>query len=193
MDEITPMDTLFHRCNFLSLVGFSLILSGCQSTGSSIETDPFPNLHCLIYGVQSSISRAQIEYIREHSESGNLPCKLTLGDLYERGHGVPQEIPKAKALYQSVADVDKSAYYQLGRMEEEGIGGPPNYEKARQFTSVQPPNLGTAAVRLSWLDSWSTAKVVLRTLREHWSFIWTPHSKAGMFPGMASSACVPRV
>jgi uncharacterized protein len=127
------MDASFHRFSLLSLLGFALILSGCQSIGSGTQDDRFANFRCVYYGDQDPITWEQIEYIRKRSENGDLLCKIVLGDLYEHGHGVPQDIPKAKTLYQSVADVEVSANYQLGRMEEEGIGGPSNYVKARQF------------------------------------------------------------
>lgn len=133
LTKYTRMDASFHRFSFLSLLGFALILSGCQSIGSSTQDDPLASFRCFHFRDQSPITREQFEYIRERSENGDLLCRIVLGDLYERGHGVPQDVPKAKALYQSVADVEVSANYQLGRMEEEGIGGPPNYVKARQF------------------------------------------------------------
>lgn len=111
----------------------STLLTGCQSTAERETENKLASLRCWHFRDQQPITREQISYIRERSDNGDLLCKTMLGDLYERGHGVPQDVSKAKVLYQAVAEVNPSAYYQLGRLEDEGIGAPPDYVKAREF------------------------------------------------------------
>ncbi|MFC6301576.1 sel1 repeat family protein [Pseudomonas sp. CCM 7893] len=79
------------------------------------------------------MTQERVEEIRERSNKGNRVCSTVLAAMYERGVGVPQDIPKAKALYQSAADGDGRVYYQLGRMAEDGVGESPDYVKARQY------------------------------------------------------------
>ncbi|NBF07861.1 tetratricopeptide repeat protein [Pseudomonas sp. Fl4BN1] len=136
------------------LLLLSTFMAGCHSTGVDQEQqDTFASLRCWQFRDQSSITREQVNYIRNRSDNGDLQCKTLLGDLYERGHGVAQDVPKAKALYQSVAEVNASAYYQLGRMEEEGIGGPPDYVKARAFyqRATAKPGNSESTTRLARL------------------------------------------
>ncbi len=113
---------------------------------------------------QNPITQEQVEYIQARSENGDTLCKGMLGSLYERGHGVPQDIPKAKALYQSLAEVNALAYYQLGRMEEEGIGEPTNYVKARQFYQLAAAEPGNENNATRLAELWKKEKVTLQDL-----------------------------
>ncbi|NWB99554.1 sel1 repeat family protein [Pseudomonas gingeri] len=129
------------------LLMLSALIAGCKSTTPNAQDDSVAGLRCWHYRDQNPITQEQVEYIQARSENGDRLCKGMLASLYERGHGVPQDIPKAKALYQSLAEVNASAYYQLGRMEEEGIGEPTNYVKARQFyqlAAAEPGNENNA-------------------------------------------------
>ena len=117
----------------VAVLVLTALVAGCKSSSSYTQTADLSNLRCFAYWDDKSISSLEVSYIRDMSKSGNLPCTIMLGDLYEKGRGVPQDISKAKALYQSVADKDPGAYGQLGRMAEEGIGGPVNDFDARQF------------------------------------------------------------
>lgn len=117
----------------VAVLALTALVAGCKSSSSYTQTADLSNLRCFAYWDDKSISSLEVSYIRDLSKSGNLPCTIMLGDLYEKGRGVPQDISKAKALYQSVADKDPGAYGQLGRMAEEGIGGPVNDFDARQY------------------------------------------------------------
>lgn len=115
----------------LVLLALATLMSGCQST--STQDDPMAGLRCWAFRDEASITREQVDYIQDRSDKGNLKCKIMLGNLYERGHGVSRDIPKAKALYQAVADVDEQAYLFLADLAQSGFDGPPDYVKARQF------------------------------------------------------------
>ncbi|RBC01604.1 sel1 repeat family protein [Pseudomonas sp. MWU12-2115] len=117
----------------VALLALTALIAGCKTNSAYTQVADFPALRCFAYWDDKAITSLEVSYIRDLSQSGNLPCTIMLGDLYEKGRGVPQDISKAKALYQAVADKDASAYGQLGRMAEEGIGGPVNDTDARQF------------------------------------------------------------
>ena len=113
------------------LLIFTALVAGCTNTGPGSPSDPFASMRCSKSLDQTPVPSEQIEYIREQSDDGDLFCKNVLALMYESGTGVPQDIPKAKALFQSIADVDEAGYHNLGRMAEEGIGETPDYVKAR--------------------------------------------------------------
>ncbi|EJM13849.1 Sel1 repeat protein [Pseudomonas sp. GM18] len=118
----------------VALLSLTALIAGCQPIIPFNNTaDQYPILRCVAYFDQQSISRQQVDYISYLSERGDKGCTMILGKMYERGHGVAQDIPKAKALYQSVADMEPAAYASLARMAEQGVGGPPNLVEARQF------------------------------------------------------------
>ena len=118
----------------VALLALTALIAGCQPIiPFNNPAAQYPIFRCVAYFDQESISRQQVDYISDLSKRGEKGCTMILGKMYERGHGVSQDIPQAKALYQSVADVDPAAYAQLGRMAEKGIGGPPNMVEARQF------------------------------------------------------------
>ncbi|MCE6978230.1 sel1 repeat family protein [Pseudomonas frederiksbergensis] len=119
----------------VALLALTALIAGCQPIIPF--NDPAaqypPGLRCFAYWGQKPIGSLEIDYIRDLSKRGDKACTMILGHMYQGGQGVAQDIPQAKALYQSVADVDPAAYAQLGRMAEKGIGGPPNLVEARQF------------------------------------------------------------
>lgn len=76
-----------------------------------------------------------------------------MGRLHEDGIGVPQDLAKARDIYQAAARVDNKAYVELGRLAELGIGEPVDYVKARQLyvrAGAQDGNQ-EAALRLAGL------------------------------------------
>ncbi|MET0845789.1 MAG: sel1 repeat family protein [Pseudomonas sp.] len=115
------------------LLALMVALTGCQTTPPSPQEELQTSLRCRLLRDQKTITPEQVEYIRESSENGYLSCTLMLGDLYERGHGVPQDIQKARAFYQAVAVGKAAGYVQLGRMAEEGVGQAPDLVEARGF------------------------------------------------------------
>lgn len=136
------------------LLMLTALVVGCQSIGArNDQEERVTTLRCWYFRDQHPLTEENIEYIREGSENGNLSCKLILGNMYERGLGMPKDVAKAKAIYQSIADVHEAAYSQLGRMAEEGVGEPVDYVKARHLyeraTSEQGNKLG--AVQLAKL------------------------------------------
>jgi hypothetical protein len=127
------------RVVFLSLC--CLLLTACSAEpvpsvnvpAGIPQDDPLFGLRCWVSPDDASVTREQLEYILARSEGGDSMCKMLLGGLYENGRSVPQDIAKAKTLYQSAADVDERAYFLLGKLAESGLDGPPDYLKARQF------------------------------------------------------------
>lgn len=110
-----------------------VLLAGCQPMPSKEAlTSPVPGYLCMTYFDYAYISPEQVTDIVYLSKSDNA-CKMVLGKMYERGHGVPQDIAKAKDLYQTVARVSPIAYSRLGVLAEEGIGGPVDLVAARDF------------------------------------------------------------
>lgn len=109
------------------------LLIGCKGMDSSAQNDSFAGLRCIVLRNQSPISTRAISEIGDYADHGNALCKTILGLMYESGESVSQDFSKARALYQSAADIDNAAYYRLGRMAENGIGEPADYVKARQL------------------------------------------------------------
>lgn len=137
------------------LLVLTALIAGCQTTPPSPQDDFQSGLRCRLLMDKKPITPEQVENIRESSESGNLLCKLVLGFLYETGHGVPQDVHKAKTLYQSVAVGNAAGYEQLARMAEEGIGQAPNFVEARQFYQLAvtaPGNLRSEAKLAQFME-----------------------------------------
>lgn len=121
----------------------AILVGGCQSTNPGIPEDRLATLRCWHFRDQPSVTPEQIEYIRKRSRNGDLVCKTVLAHMYERGLGMPVDIAQARAIYQSIADVNESLYSELGRLAEQGIGEPVDYVKARRLYEravVQPGN-----------------------------------------------------
>ncbi|WP_422776744.1 sel1 repeat family protein [Pseudomonas mediterranea] len=135
----------------VALLTLTAFVAGCKTSNYSNQTVDSPELRCFAYWDDKAITSLEVRYIRDMSQSGNMPCTIMLGGLYEKGRGVPQDFSKAKALYQSIADKDAGAYGQLGRMAEEGIGGPVNDTDARQFyqRAVSKPEQRRSEARLA--------------------------------------------
>lgn len=137
------------------LLVLTALIAGCQTTPPSPQDDFQSGLRCRLLMDKKPITPEQVENIRESSESGNLLCKLVLGFLYETGHGVPQDVHKAKTLYQSVAVGNAAGYEQLARMAEEGIGQAPNFVEASQFYQLAvtaPGNLRSEAKLAQFME-----------------------------------------
>ncbi|MBN0979089.1 sel1 repeat family protein [Pseudomonas hygromyciniae] len=113
------------------LLTFTALAAGCTNTGPGSPGDPYASIRCSKSLDPPPIPIEHVEYVRAQSDDGDLYCKNVLALMYESGTGVPQDIPKAKALFQSIADVDEAGYHNLGRMAEQGIGETPDYAKAR--------------------------------------------------------------
>jgi hypothetical protein len=137
----------------VALLVLTTLIAGCQSFNAydSQANRDAPGLACVIYGGQEPIDAQEINSIRYLSTLGDSTCTMILGKLYESGRGLPQDIAKAKALYLSVAGKDPFAYARLGRMAEEGVGGPPNLVEARQFyqRAVTMPLNGDVEAKLA--------------------------------------------
>ncbi len=88
---------------------------------------------CYVYFRQDPITPEAVTQIQAAAQMPNAACKAVLGLLYENGRGLPQDYPKAKALYQDAAALAPAFYSQLGRMAEEGIGEPVDYVAARRY------------------------------------------------------------
>lgn len=119
----------------VALLAFTALVAGCKSLGGSSGNpiaDAHPVFRCAAYFDQPSLSEQQLNDIRALSRRDN-GCKLILGRMYEAGRGVPRDIPQAKTVYQSLAEVEPRAYNRLGAMAEQGIGGPVDLVAARDF------------------------------------------------------------
>lgn len=109
------------------------LLGGCQSMLADPPPDPSVGIACWAMQVKNPMLGQYVDYITVNSDRGDLVCKLVLGGMYERGDGVHQNIPKARALYQAVAEVDARGSLELARMAEQGIGQPVDYVSARRL------------------------------------------------------------
>jgi hypothetical protein len=137
------------------LLVLTALIAGCQATPPSPQDDFQTGLHCRLLLLKKPITAEQVEDIRESSENGNLLCKVVLGFLYETGQGVPQDVHKAKTLYQSAAVGSAAGYEQLARMAEEGSGQAPNLVEARQFYQLavtRPGNLDSEAKLAQFME-----------------------------------------
>ena len=67
--------------------------------------------------------------MQQQADQGNKDAANTLGYLYDRGEGVPQDQAKAREFFQKAADAGlPKAQYNLGRFMVLGIGGPQDTE-----------------------------------------------------------------
>lgn len=134
----------------LLLLSLILSLLGCQrssiSANSSSTVPVSDDLRCAVAHVNKKLG--SIDILREASERGNTTCQLLLGDLYEHGLGVIQDIPHAKSLYLSAAQTDMTAYFYLGHLAEEGIGEPVDYRMARNFYRMSATGIRTTTSNL---------------------------------------------
>lgn len=121
----------------------AVLLAGCQSDapttgprsqGGLDDHENWVTLLCFSYrtGHIGTITSRNLRAFQAESENGSLDCQIALGRLYENGIGVPQDLAKARDIYQA-ARADSTAYIELGRLAEEGIGEYVDYAKARQL------------------------------------------------------------
>lgn len=136
----------------LVVLGFSL--AGCQNLPK--EDDKKIELsdaaRCFVAHIHPE-KIENVKLIQNASAQGNMMCRIYLADLYENGRGLAQDIAHAKALYLSVAQENSAAYFQLGRLAEEGIGEPVDYQMARDYygkAAALPENYASK-VRLAQL------------------------------------------
>lgn len=120
------------------------LLAGCQSDapttgprsqGGLDDHENWVTLLCFSYrtGHIGTITSRNLRAFQAESENGSLDCQIALGRLYEDGIGVPQDLAKARDIYQAAARADSTAYIELGRLAEEGTDEPVDYAKARQL------------------------------------------------------------
>ncbi|PMX00706.1 sel1 repeat family protein [Pseudomonas sp. FW215-R2] len=123
----------------VALLALVTLVAGCKTTPPTPQEQSLTGMRCRIFATTKDISRDWVEYIREASDNGNPQCQIALGVLYEFGRGLPQDMGKAKALYESVAADDAAGYEQLARMAEEGSGQVADASEARRlYQRVQP-------------------------------------------------------
>jgi len=129
----------------VALLAVSALVAGCKTIGGSTGNsfaDAYPIFRCAAYFDVPSLNKRQFNELRALSRRDN-GCKMILGRMYEEGRGVPQDIPLAKTVYESLAEVEPRAYNRLGAMAEKGIGGPVDLVAARDFYQravIQPGN-----------------------------------------------------
>lgn len=117
----------------VALLALTALVAGCKSRNHlSLADEEFPTFRCANYFKQEQMTEKQVADIRYLSRQ-NANCKVILGEMYEQGHGVPQDIEKAKDIYESVARRAPNVYSRLGDMAEKGIGGPVDPVAARDF------------------------------------------------------------
>lgn len=131
----------------------ALLSAACQTQSEKAQTEKWDSFRCLHLRDQVPVTRQSAAYIRDRSESGDGLCTTILGQMYERGLGVTVDLDKARATYLVAAKLDRSAYVQLARLAEEGIGEPVDPAKARRLyeQSGAHENNKLAAVRLAKL------------------------------------------
>jgi TPR repeat protein len=142
------MNSLSKSVLLLLALIFSLL--GCHrysiSANSSLRAPASDDLRCTVAHVNKKFG--SVDILREASERGNSTCQVLLGDLYEHGLGVTQDIPHAKSLYLSAAQTDMTAYFYLGHLAEEGIGEPVDYRMARNFYRISATGIRTTTSNL---------------------------------------------
>ncbi|MBV4476974.1 tetratricopeptide repeat protein [Pseudomonas botevensis] len=117
----------------VAVLSLTALIAGCKPFGgpNPIAVE-YPIFHCFPYLERTSLSELELDDLRYYARRDN-GCKMVLGKIYEFGRAVPQDIPRAKDIYLSVAEDDPQAYGRLGVMAEEGIGGPVDLVAARDF------------------------------------------------------------
>ena len=72
-----------------------------------------------------------VRLLRQAADNGGAMAQYVLGDMYERGEGVPKDYATAAAWYRKAADQGLAlAQYYLGDLYEEGKGVPQDYATA---------------------------------------------------------------
>ncbi len=134
-DELCTISMEAVMRKVVALLAVSTLVAACKPfggpTGNPIA-DAYPIFRCAAYLDTPSLNQWQLAEIRSLSRRDN-GCKLILGRMYEEGRGVPQDIPQAKTIYESLAKEDPRAYNRLGAIAEKGLGGPVDLVAARDF------------------------------------------------------------
>lgn len=111
------------------LLTFTALVAGCTNTGPGSPGDPCAAPVARNHWITPSpVSMSSTSARKAMTETSIAKTYLPL--MYEQ-HGCAADIPKARALFQSIANVDEAGYHNLGRMAEEGIGETSDYVKAR--------------------------------------------------------------
>lgn len=130
--------------NWSLLLALVFSLLGCQRSVINANQTPHvtipDDVRCIL--AQSSHNPSDIDILQENTERGNTRCQVLLGDLYEHGIGVPQDIPHARSLYLLAAQTDVTANFYLGRLAEEGTGAPVDYRMARYYYKKSATGIG---------------------------------------------------
>lgn len=75
--------------------------------------------------------------IKKSADKGDITATWLLGELYEKGEGLPQSYDKAFSLYQRAAErtdiIGAPAMTRLGRLYEKGLGCPKDTAKAEEL------------------------------------------------------------
>lgn len=130
----------------VTLLALTALISGCKTLGEpqlQSSKNQLPDARCVSIYKQPSISAREVEEIR-YLSTQYVNCAVVLGLMYEHGHGVAQDFPKARGLYESMVGRDPSVYSRLGAMAENGVGGPVDLVAARDFYQRSVVNPGHA-------------------------------------------------
>lgn len=94
---------------------------------------------CLSTVYNRTVLPAELQMVTAASEQGNAVCQHVLGTFFEIGHGVPQDLARARTLYLKAAPGDPYAYAELGRMARDGVDVPADFAKAREYYKMAGP------------------------------------------------------
>jgi len=146
----------FQRMPFMNkvvaLLALSALIAGCKSLNHlQVADQEFPSFRCANYFKQASMSEQQVAEIR-YLSTQNANCKVILGQMYEQGRGVPQDVGKAKDIYESVARRAPNVYSRLGDMAAAGVGGPVDLVAARDFYQRSIAEPGNTEMELKVAD-----------------------------------------
>ena len=83
--------------------------------------------------VKQSYERAAYWYSRAIESEDTIVAHSALGNLYEKGLGVPQDYEKAAELYRQGSDLDPECYYGLGILYAKGKGVPQDDKLAAEW------------------------------------------------------------
>jgi hypothetical protein len=135
-----PWSRLFARgCSVVLLILFMTAAAAAQDDSISLEqaengdanSQYWVGMGCL---VKEHKYREGANWVRKAADQGFARAQATLGGLYEKGLGVPQDYTQAVTWWRKAAEQGNGlAQYKLGRCYQWGLGVPKDYAQAEEW------------------------------------------------------------
>ena len=102
----------------------------------------------VVFGAGGGHASENIEQLRAKAEQGDALAQFTLGEMYEKGRGVPQDDKRAAAWYRKSAEQGfANAQVNLGWKYDKGQGVPQDFAQAYMWLNLAAAQGNKTAIK----------------------------------------------